>query len=88
LGWILAAVGAGCYAIRLNRSGGWGILSLIVSPVPVFLLLFGLGPHVDDEEEYRIACPFCAESIRSEAVICPHCRSELTRSHTERSRPQ
>ena len=25
----------------------------------------------------RQPCPECAEPVRSEAVICPHCRSEI-----------
>lgn len=31
-------------------------------------------------------CPFCAEPVRSVAVLCPHCRSELSRSKPARSR--
>jgi hypothetical protein len=87
--WILGALAAGFYANRLNRSGGWGFLALIVSPLPVFLLLFGLGPRVDEDDEHiRISCPFCAEDIKAEARLCPHCRSELTRTTGERSRPR
>ena len=89
LAWILGAIAAGLYANRLNRSGGYGFLALLVSPLPVFLLLFGLGPHVDeDEDTIRIACPMCAEDIRPEARLCPHCRSDLTRGAAERLRPR
>jgi len=28
-------------------------------------------------ERRRVPCPFCAELIRPEAMICPHCRSAL-----------
>jgi len=88
LAWMLGAIAAGLYANRLNRSGAYGFLALLVSPLPVFLLLFGLGPHVDeeDDEHIRIACPFCAEDTRPEARLCPHCRSDLTRP-AERLRP-
>jgi hypothetical protein len=87
LAWILSAIGAAFYAARLKRSGAWGLLSLVVSPLPVFLLLFGLGPREEDDYDH-ISCPFCAEEIKSEARLCPHCRSELTRASTDRLRPR
>lgn len=87
LAWVLSAIAAGLYANRLNRSGAWGFLALIVSPIPVFLLLFGLGPRTDeDDEQFSIACPFCAEEIKPEAILCPHCHTDLT--GTERLRPR
>ena len=87
--WILGALAAGFYANRLNRSGAWGFLALIVSPLPVFLLLFGLGPYADDDDDrVRIACPFCAEDIKPEARLCPHCGSDLMRTPAERLRPR
>lgn len=88
LAWMLMAIGAGCYAARLRRTAAWGLLALIVSPLPVYLLLFGLGPRDVDDEDDRIACPFCAEDIRAEALVCPHCRSDLTRTGAERLRPR
>jgi len=87
LGWILAAIGAGSYAVRLKRSGAWGFLALVVSPLPVFLLLFGLGPRNADDDD-RVSCPFCAEDVKLEARLCPHCRSDLTRTGAERLRPR
>jgi hypothetical protein len=89
LAWILMAIGAGCYAARLRRTAAWGLLALIVSPLPVYLLLFGIGPRQEEEyDEDRIACAFCAEQIRPEAMVCPHCRSDLTRTGAERLRPR
>src|SRR5262245_22833211 len=88
--WTLGALAAAFYANRLNRSSAWGLLALIVSPVPVFLLLFGLGPRIEeyDDDDIRIACPFCAEDVKAEARLCPHCRSDLTRTGAERLRPR
>jgi hypothetical protein len=90
LAWILMAIGAGFYAARLRRTAAWGLLALIVSPLPVYLLLFGMGPRADDEEyeEDRISCPFCAEDIKPEALRCPHCHSDVTRTRAERLRPR
>jgi uncharacterized membrane protein YGL010W len=86
VGWILGAIAAGFYAIRLNRSGAWAFLGLVVSPLTVFVLLFGLGPR--DDEDDRISCPFCAEDVKPEAILCPHCRSDLSKSRADRLLPR
>ncbi|WP_152669931.1 hypothetical protein [Lysobacter capsici] len=47
--------------------------------VGVVLLGFGRvsdDSDLDDDAAYQ-ACPFCAEPIRIEAVICRHCRNEM-----------
>lgn len=49
--------------------------------VGVLLLGFGRlqraeGDSEDGADDYR-QCPFCAEPVRMEAVICKHCRCEL-----------
>jgi hypothetical protein len=53
-------------------------------PWLVALPLFGFGVLLlairrPLRSEEKIECPFCAEPIRVEAVICPHCRSEFDR---------
>jgi hypothetical protein len=76
--WIGFSVAAGFYAIRLNRSGLWVVFALLISPLLAFVLLFALGEvEGDDADDERIPCPFCAEDIRPEAALCPHCRSDL-----------
>jgi uncharacterized membrane protein YGL010W len=86
LAWVMCVIGAGFYAARLKRNPAWwGFLAFVVSPLPVFVLLFGLGPR--HEEDYdHIICPFCAEEIKSEARVCPHCRTDLVGGGTERVR--
>ena len=42
---------------------------LIVSTLPKKA---GAGPKKE--------CPYCKESIHPEAVVCPHCRRELSES--------
>lgn len=37
---------------------------------------------MDDEKK----CPFCAEMIKSEAIICKHCHSELKSSPKEKAK--
>jgi len=45
--------------------------------IGIVVLAVRLPRPVPREEEDRIACPFCAEDIKPEASICPHCRSDL-----------
>jgi hypothetical protein len=64
---------------------------LVIGPLAFFfvywlpgLIVFGLGlivlairlPKRGDSAE-RFPCPFCAEDIRPEAIVCPHCRHDL-----------
>jgi hypothetical protein len=49
--------------------------------------LFGIGvvalavrtPSKTQVDEERVQCTYCAEDIKPEALICPHCRSDLRR---------
>jgi hypothetical protein len=85
--WTVGSIAAAFYAIRLNRTGAWGFVALVISPLLVFLLLLGLGPlddDEDDEDDDRIPCPFCAEDIKAAAILCPYCRSDLTSNRRAR----
>jgi DNA-directed RNA polymerase subunit RPC12/RpoP len=44
-------------------------------------MLFVSGIVRDDR---RIDCPYCGERIRAQAILCPHCRSDLA----ARNRPE
>jgi fatty acid desaturase len=76
LGWMLAAMGAGAYAARLNRTAYWGFVALVISPLPVFLLLFWLGSRKGEDDRW-FSCPFCADAVTPGARRCQHCHSDL-----------
>lgn len=49
---------------------GWWIYGalLFIAALPHSLLL---------EDERRRRCPFCAEKVMNEAIVCPHCQRDL-----------
>jgi hypothetical protein len=87
VGWLIPSITLVPIVARA-RLGGWTpffiwmIVSLIFSPVLALLALAAVptvkGHH--DEQDDRIPCPFCAEAIKAEANLCPHCRSDLRRA--------
>ena len=82
--WIILAVFIGAAASARGRSGiGWGLVSLLLSPILAGLLLL-LFPsitnapataHIGPARTWR--CPHCAEPVMFEAKVCPHCRLAL-----------
>src|SRR2546430_1992608 len=67
----------------------YSILSIIASPI---LALIALALDRNDRSakpDDRVPCPFCAEDIKPEAIVCPHCRTNLSRSSlADRLRPR
>jgi len=45
-----------------------------------YLRLEGVGFHINDNKLGSVdtkECPYCAELIKSKAIICKHCKSDL-----------
>ncbi len=79
--WFGIALLIGSAAAARGRSSvGWFLLSVVLSPLIAGILLIAF-PVVETRGAMRsqgkIPCPFCAEPIRREAKLCPHCRSTL-----------
>jgi hypothetical protein len=76
--YVITSLGIVPYVARQKgRSGvGWAIVSLLVSPVFALLALAAVPVRSGGMDELA-ACPYCAEDVKSDAVICPHCRSNL-----------
>lgn len=78
--WLLAAVAIvalipAAIARRKERSFvAWYVLGLALWPAAI------LAAVIADNPSRRRRCRFCAERIRREAVVCPHCRRDLTAS--------
>ncbi len=42
------------------------------------LVLYGIGARITPKPVAPSkTCPFCAESVKREAIVCPHCRRDL-----------
>lgn len=53
-----------------------GVLGgMLLGPLLALLMFFVSGD--------RTKCPHCAELIKKEAKLCPHCRSDLTEGQAE-----
>jgi RNA polymerase subunit RPABC4/transcription elongation factor Spt4 len=83
---IVLAVIPGMIASSKGRSFfGFFLFGLLIWPVALVHALImqptqaetAARAHGQAKAEGRRPCPFCAEMIKREAKVCPHCRSEL-----------
>ena len=76
--YVIASVGIVPYVARAKRrsGAGWAILSLLVTPV-IALLALAAMPVTRGDDDQMAPCPYCAEDVKTDAVVCPHCRSSL-----------
>ena len=85
--WILLAIGAAVVAKRNGRSYiKYLLISIFLSPLAGFLILLILGKNEEgivkskiQTKEYKI-CPFCAELIKYDAIVCRYCGGEIVRN--------
>lgn len=71
--WVALSIAVGLFAKRRGRSGlAWACIAGFVSPLVAIIILLFLG-----EGSRRIRCPFCAEYIKPDTRVCPHCKNDL-----------
>ncbi|TKB50026.1 zinc ribbon domain-containing protein [Ferrimonas aestuarii] len=85
--WLALAGFVGWYASGKGRPGFlFFIISLILSPLIGLIIAIVIGPNTAVVEKEALSsgsvikCPSCAELVKSEAKICKHCQSPLTKS--------
>jgi hypothetical protein len=76
--YAIASLGIVPYVARAKRrsGSGWAILALLVTPV-IALLALAAMPVTRRDDDQMAPCPYCAEDVKTDAVVCPHCRSSL-----------
>ena len=61
---------------------GWGLYGLLIWPIALVHIL--VKPNLQAARDAfvrkhagRTPCPFCAEPIKRQAKVCPHCQRDL-----------
>lgn len=80
--WIVSAVLGAMIGGSKGRGGAGFALGFLIGPLGVLITLF-LKPNNEKVEAEAITsgsarkCPFCAELVKAEAVVCKHCGKDL-----------
>jgi hypothetical protein len=74
--WVVFALIVAGFAEKRGRSfAGWLVVALLVSPLIAFFAVAVMEPGTGGAEHRT--CPFCAERIKAEALVCCYCGREL-----------
>jgi len=81
-----AFVGALVGFVAAQRKGlnvvGAVIGGALLGPLSFFMLSSGFT-GISSSNEARRKCPFCAEWVQREAIVCPHCRRDLEQRNAQ-----
>lgn len=84
--WIICGIAASYVAKQKGKAAwAWFVVGIILGPLA--LLMVGLSPaapaKVNSHSAYtqpepaQRKCPFCAEDIKFEAIVCKHCGRDV-----------
>ena len=82
--WIGCCVGTGALAkSRGHEPVSFALLALVISPLLACIVLLVMPSNVGELERMSVVagssrkCPFCAETVKSEAIVCRFCGRDI-----------